>query len=175
MQTQPQLLLLQKTMVVVEGVARKLNPETNIWETSKPVLEKWLTETKDPISSINKRLKDSIEAVKKFLQSRKVKSSNIDLVGFHGHTIAHGVCGKHFSHQIGNGSLLAKKLGIDVINDFRSNDIAKGGQGAPLAPIFHTAIIGKRSDPSVFVNVGKIFSMNKTIRRKNLFSENRKF
>ncbi len=97
-----------------------------------------------------------IEAVKKFLQSRKVKSSNIDLVGFHGHTIAHGVCGKHFSHQIGNGSLLAKKLGIDVINDFRSNDIAKGGQGAPLAPIFHTAIIGKRSDPSVFVNVGGI-------------------
>ena len=39
MQTQPQLLLLQKTMVVVEGVARKLNPNTNIWETSKPVLE----------------------------------------------------------------------------------------------------------------------------------------
>ena len=48
MQTQPQLLLLQKTMVVVEGVARKLNPNTNIWESSKPVLEKWLKETKDP-------------------------------------------------------------------------------------------------------------------------------
>ncbi len=47
MQTQPQLLLLQKTMVVVEGVARSLNPETNIWDTSKPVLEKWLKETKD--------------------------------------------------------------------------------------------------------------------------------
>ena len=53
MQTQPQLLMLQKTMVVVEGVARRLNPETNIWETSKPVLEKWLKETKDPINSIN--------------------------------------------------------------------------------------------------------------------------
>ncbi len=65
MQTQPQLLMLQKTMVVVEGVARKLNPETNIWETSKPVLEKWLTETKDPISSINETLKDSVEAIKK--------------------------------------------------------------------------------------------------------------
>ena len=65
MQTQPQLLMLQKTMVVVEGVARKLNPETNIWKTSKPVLEKWLTETKDPISSINETLKDSVEAIKK--------------------------------------------------------------------------------------------------------------
>ena len=48
MQTQPQLLLLQKTMVVVEGVARKLNPETNIWETSKPVLENGLKKLKTP-------------------------------------------------------------------------------------------------------------------------------
>ena len=53
MQTQPQLLMLQKTMVVVEGVARKLNPNTNIWTTSKPVLESWLKETKDPMTTIN--------------------------------------------------------------------------------------------------------------------------
>ena len=65
MQTQPQLLLLQKTMVVVEGVARKLNPETNIWETSKPVLEKWLKETKDPISNLTETLKDSTEVLKR--------------------------------------------------------------------------------------------------------------
>jgi len=65
MQTQPQLLLLQKTMVVVEGVARKLNPETNIWETSKPVLEKWLSETKNPINTINETLRDSVDVIKK--------------------------------------------------------------------------------------------------------------
>ena len=65
MQTQPQLLMLQKTMVVVEGVARRLNPETNIWETSKPVLEKWLKETKDPINSISETLKDSVEVLKR--------------------------------------------------------------------------------------------------------------
>ena len=65
MQTQPQLLMLQKTMVVVEGVARRLNPETNIWETSKPVLEKWLKETKDPINSINETLKDSVEVFRR--------------------------------------------------------------------------------------------------------------
>ena len=50
MKTQPQLLLLQKTMVVVEGVARKLNPNTNIWVTSKPILENWLKKTKDPLN-----------------------------------------------------------------------------------------------------------------------------
>ena len=65
MQTQPQLLMLQKTMVVVEGVARKLNPETNIWETSKPVLEKWLKEKKDPVNSLNETLKDTAEVIKR--------------------------------------------------------------------------------------------------------------
>ncbi len=65
MQTQPQLLLLQKTMVVVEGVARKLNPNTNIWETSRPVLENWLRESKDPINSISETIKDTKEVIKK--------------------------------------------------------------------------------------------------------------
>ena len=65
MRTQPQLLMLQKTMVVVEGVARKLNPDTNIWETSRPVLEKWLKDTKDPMNSITDTIKDTAEAIKK--------------------------------------------------------------------------------------------------------------
>ena len=65
MQTQPQLLMLQKTMVVVEGVARKLNPDTNIWETSKPVLEKWLKESKDPLSNIKETIQETTEAIKR--------------------------------------------------------------------------------------------------------------
>ena len=72
MQTQPQLLLLQKTMVVVEGVARTLNPETNIWETSKPVLEKWLKETKDPITNIADTIKDSAEVLKRLPELPKI-------------------------------------------------------------------------------------------------------
>tara|TARA_B100000900_G_scaffold390003_1_gene383352 strand:+ start:688 stop:2256 length:1569 start_codon:yes stop_codon:yes gene_type:complete len=65
MQTQPQLLMLQKTMVVVEGVARKLNPDTNIWTTSKPVLENWLKETKDPMTKINETLQNTSEVIKR--------------------------------------------------------------------------------------------------------------
>tara|TARA_Y100001970_G_scaffold289126_1_gene418492 strand:- start:728 stop:2290 length:1563 start_codon:yes stop_codon:yes gene_type:complete len=65
MQTQPQLLLLQKTMVVVEGVARKLDPDANIWEISQPVLEKWLKDTKDPINEIGNILKNTSEVLKK--------------------------------------------------------------------------------------------------------------
>ncbi len=65
MQTQPQLLMLQKTMVVVEGVARKLNPDTNIWTTSKPVLENWLRDTKDPLNTINETLQNTSEVIKR--------------------------------------------------------------------------------------------------------------
>ena len=65
MQTQPQLLMLQKTMVVVEGVARKLNPETNIWTTSKPILENWLKETKNPMTTINETINSTSEVIKR--------------------------------------------------------------------------------------------------------------
>ena len=65
MQTQPQLLMLQKTMVVVEGVARKLNPNTNIWTTSKPVLENWLKETKDPVNKISETIQNTSEVIKR--------------------------------------------------------------------------------------------------------------
>ncbi len=66
MQTQTQLLLLQKTMVVVEGVARKLDPDTNIWEVSRPVLENWIKSIKGPESALNKTIelsKDLLERI----------------------------------------------------------------------------------------------------------------
>ena len=72
MQTQPQLLLLQKTMVVTEGVSRKLNSNTNIWKTSKPVLENWLKETKDPINSLTDTLKESAEVIKRLPELPKM-------------------------------------------------------------------------------------------------------
>ena len=65
MATQPPLLLLQKTMVVVEGVARKLYPETNIWEVSKPVLEDWLKNLKSPKTTIDTALNTSAEIIKR--------------------------------------------------------------------------------------------------------------
>jgi len=65
METQIQLLLLQKTMVVVEGVSRKLDPDTNIWNTSKPILENWLKEVKDPINKVNEFVNETSEILKK--------------------------------------------------------------------------------------------------------------
>ena len=65
MQTQIQLLLLQKTMVVVEGVARKLDPDTNIWNISRPILENWLREVKDPVNKANEFVNEASEVLKR--------------------------------------------------------------------------------------------------------------
>jgi len=65
MQTQIQLLLLQKTMVVVEGVARKLDPDTNIWDVSRPILENWLKEIKDPINKAGEFADEAAEVLKR--------------------------------------------------------------------------------------------------------------
>ena len=65
MTTQTQLILLQKTMVVVEGVARKLNPDTNIWEVSKPILENWIKEVKSPKTKIKSVIDTSEEIISK--------------------------------------------------------------------------------------------------------------
>ncbi len=65
MQTQIQLLLLQKTMVVVEGVARKLDPDANIWDISRPVLEEWLKDVKDPINKANEAVNEASEVLKR--------------------------------------------------------------------------------------------------------------
>ena len=65
METQIQLLLLQKTMVVVEGVSRKLDPDTNIWNISKPILENWLKELKHPVNKVDEVIKEASEVFKK--------------------------------------------------------------------------------------------------------------
>ena len=65
MQTQIQLLLLQKTMVVVEGVSRRLDPDTNIWNVSKPILESWLKEVKDPINKASEVINEASEVLKR--------------------------------------------------------------------------------------------------------------
>lgn len=65
---------------------------------------------------------------------------DLDVVGFHGHTVRH-LPAEHLSWQIGNGSQLAQRIGRPVVCDFRQADLAAGGQGAPLAPLYHQAIL----------------------------------
>ncbi|WP_435258709.1 anhydro-N-acetylmuramic acid kinase [Thioclava sp. FR2] len=83
--------------------------------------------------------------------------SGAEVVGFHGQTLAHDPRGKG-THQTGNGALLAEALGVPVVWDFRSNDVAMGGQGAPLAPFFHFACAkwAGLTMPVAFLNLGGV-------------------
>jgi len=100
-----------------------------------------------------------IEAVEELVIKAELKPEDIDVVGFHGHTIDHRPHEK-FTWQIGDGALLAEKCGIDVVCDFRSNDVDNGGQGAPLMPIYHQAIIDKSFFPAAIVNIGGVSNIS---------------
>ncbi|HEY9020526.1 MAG TPA: anhydro-N-acetylmuramic acid kinase [Paracoccaceae bacterium] len=82
---------------------------------------------------------------------------DVELVGFHGQTLAHDPGGRG-THQLGDGAALAERLGRPVVWDFRSADVRLGGQGAPLAPFFHFACakwIGA-TEPLAFLNLGGV-------------------
>jgi anhydro-N-acetylmuramic acid kinase len=83
------------------------------------------------------------------------KGAAIELVGFHGHTILHRPEQRR-TWQIGDGALLARELGIPVVNDFRSADVAVGGQGAPLAPVYHRALATHLARPLAVLNLGGV-------------------
>lgn len=95
------------------------------------------------------------EAVRSLLQAAGLQAGDIDVVGFHGHTIAHRPA-EGLTRQIGDGALLVERLGIDVVADFRSRDMAAGGQGAPLVPVFHAALARGLDAPLAILNVGGV-------------------
>ena len=94
-------------------------------------------------------------AVNQLLAANHLSASDIIAIGCHGQTIRHRPELK-FTLQIGNNALLAELTKITVIGDFRSRDIAAGGQGAPLVPAFHQAIFGDLNKNRAIVNIGGI-------------------
>lgn len=85
------------------------------------------------------------------------------LIGFHGQTVAHRPPGAGvpapFTWQIGDATLLARRTGMVVVHDFRSADVAAGGQGAPLAPGFHRALASHLEQPLGVLNLGGVANL----------------
>jgi anhydro-N-acetylmuramic acid kinase len=84
-----------------------------------------------------------------------LRAGEIGVVGFHGQTILHEP-ERHRTRQIGDGALLAALTGIPVVNDFRSADMAAGGEGAPLAPVYHRALAAGLEKPVALLNIGGV-------------------
>ncbi|MEZ2127407.1 MULTISPECIES: anhydro-N-acetylmuramic acid kinase [unclassified Sinorhizobium] len=100
-------------------------------------------------------------AVREFLGRNGLAASEIDVVGFHGQTVLHRP-DEALTVQIGDGSLLAKEIGISVVYDMRANDMVHGGQGAPLVPAYHAALargLKQARLPICFVNIGGISNL----------------
>jgi anhydro-N-acetylmuramic acid kinase len=97
------------------------------------------------------------EAVAAFMGANGLKPANVAAVGFHGQTLLHRP-ERGLTLQIGDGPALAARLGIAVVYDFRAADVAAGGQGAPLAPVFHRALVRRlrREPPIAVLNVGGV-------------------
>jgi anhydro-N-acetylmuramic acid kinase len=97
------------------------------------------------------------EAVESFLVANGLQRGEVAVIGFHGQTLLHRP-EQRLTLQIGDGRALAARLGIPAVYDFRAADVAAGGQGAPLAPVFHRALVRRlqHASPIAVLNLGGV-------------------
>jgi|AMFO01.1.fsa_nt_gi Predicted molecular chaperone distantly related to HSP70-fold metalloproteases len=129
-------------------------------EVRKPVLrlgEPGLSEI-DALGRLDRALGEVIaEAVLATLGEAGLHPGDIAAIGSHGQTVRHRPCGRHpFTLQIGSAAVIAEKTGITVVSDFRSRDMAAGGQGAPLAPFAHRRMFASDKENIAVLNIGGI-------------------
>jgi anhydro-N-acetylmuramic acid kinase len=97
------------------------------------------------------------DAVEDFLRQYALRPREIDVIGFHGQTVLHRPRDR-LTVQLGDGPALTRRLGIRVVHDFRAADVAAGGEGAPLVPVFHRALVRGLDlpRPLAVVNIGGV-------------------
>jgi anhydro-N-acetylmuramic acid kinase len=96
-----------------------------------------------------------VDAVQQLISGAGLDAGQIEVIGFHGQTILHRPEIRK-TVQIGDPALLAERTGIDVIADFRSADVAAGGQGAPFAPLYHATLAAELEKPLAVLNIGGV-------------------
>ena len=97
--------------------------------------------------------------VKSLLEQTRLIAQDIQAIGAHGQTVRHQPT-SGYTTQLNNPALLAERTSIDVVADFRSRDVAAGGQGAPLVPAFHQSVFGQGSQTNLVLNIGGISNLS---------------
>jgi len=103
------------------------------------------------------------EVVQLLLQRAGLPASGVRAIGAHGQTVRHRpqmFDGTGYTLQLNNPALLAERCGIAVVADFRSRDVAAGGQGAPLVPAFHQSVFGQPGQTLLVLNIGGISNLS---------------
>ena len=139
---------------------RALGPSATIPynEETRQQLLAVLGESKYLESTENMVTEAYISAIRTFLATNPTTIDNIDVIGVHGQTIMHA---PHLGQtiQIGDPQSLASEFNTTVVGDFRSNDVAHGGEGAPLAPVFHRALSSSLKKPIAILNIGGVANL----------------
>jgi anhydro-N-acetylmuramic acid kinase len=95
------------------------------------------------------------DAIARFLADNRIAMEKIDVIGLHGQTIIH-LPEKRFTRQLGSGPGIAKRFGVTTVYHFRHADVAAGGQGAPLVPLYHKALASELDQPLMVLNLGGV-------------------
>lgn len=123
--------------------------------------EEALGQREDPAGRIARAAREltlaHADVVRDLLADADLSPDRVDVIGFHGQTLTHDPAAR-FTWQIGDGALMARETGIPVVNDFRSADMAAGGEGAPLIPLYHRAraLGAGLPRPLVILNIGGV-------------------
>ena len=109
-----------------------------------------------PLAELEASVTDAhVAAVERFLAEFAVDRREVEIVGLHGQTVLHRPR-ERFTRQLCDGARAAAKLAVDVVSDFRSADVAAGGEGAPLAPLYHAAMCAALDKPVMVLNWGGV-------------------
>jgi anhydro-N-acetylmuramic acid kinase len=110
----------------------------------------------DPLTALEAEVTQAFgDAILAFMAAQALTPGSLDLVGLHGQTVWHRP-EKRFTRQLGDGAALAKRLGVSVVDGFRLADVAAGGQGAPLVPLYHAALASGLDRPVMVLNLGGV-------------------
>lgn len=101
-----------------------------------------------------------VDAVTTFLEANGLAPADVAVIGFHGQTVFHAPA-RRLTIQLGDGLALARALGVPVVYDFRASDVAAGGEGAPLVPIFHAGLVAGSGleRPVAVLNLGGVANL----------------
>ena len=109
-----------------------------------------------PLLELEREVTDAhCAAVEAFLAEQTIARETVALVGLHGQTVLHRPADR-FTRQLCDGARAAARLELDVVCDFRAADVAAGGQGAPLVPLYHAALAAELERPLMFLNWGGV-------------------
>jgi anhydro-N-acetylmuramic acid kinase len=121
-----------------------------------------------PLDDLERDVTDAhVAAVEAFLAENAIARETVALAGLHGQTVLHRPA-ERYTRQLCDGARAAQRLGIDVVCDFRSADVAAGGEGAPLVPLYHAALAAGLERPLMFLNWGGVGNVTYLGRRQEI-------